>query len=353
MSNEIKHLGFIFPLLSWIVYKFFKILFAFVFFVVVLELSIRASGKFRLYSELNFNTYQSPYDTGGQNHLYVWDKNDSIYSQQTEFAYSYQTNAYGLVDQHLIDTCNTENSIIYLGDSFTFGVGADQDSSIPVILENLLTQTIINAGIPGSDPYFELALFDSIYRPKGFQKAIVMVNFSDLYDYILRGNAGRFKANNKVAYRQAPWIEPIYQYSFIVRAFLHGVLQYDYSLKPPKEIQQLKLEGIQAYAELLAQFSEEQDLVVILQPYPKQFRENNTILKEVLNYTYIDKLDSLLQEKGVQTINLKSPISQHLNASTYLTFSWDLDGHYNAKGYELLANIIANELMLKYPEFIK
>jgi lysophospholipase L1-like esterase len=49
---------------------------------------------------------------------------------------------------------------------------------------------------------------------------------------------------------------------------------------------------------------------------------------------------------------LDPKLKKLLNSDNYLDYSWKLDGHYNAKGYALLGEIIAEELTLNYPEFI-
>jgi len=320
--------------------------------LLLLEVLLRSSHRLDTYSEQNFAIYQSAFDASALKKINVWNKTDSIYSVQTEFAFSYLTNSYGLLKRSENACADTSNALVFLGDSFTFGVGADQDSSLPVYLEKQLHQPIINAGIPGSDPFFEKVLVDSIFKPLGYKKYIMMINFSDIYDFVIRGGTERFEQNNSVSYRSAPWIEGAYKHSHLVRAFVHKILGMDYSLLPNKQMKVLKEDAIKAYTALLLSFSKEADCLIVLQPYPRQYANNNTLLYEVLNYTYLEKLDSSLRANDIKTINLDPKLKKLLNSDNYLDYFWELDGHYNAKGYALLGEIIAEELTLNYPEFI-
>lgn len=321
--------------------------------ILALEFGLRLKVNLKTYSEQNFDLYQSAYSATNLEHLYVWAKNDSIYSQQKEFRFSYLTNDQGLIDQHLLDTCTSKNSIIYLGDSFTFGVGSSQDSNLPACLEKQLPLNIINAGIPGSDPFFETLVLDSFFIDKGFHKAIFMVNLSDIYDFVIRGGNERFIPNNKVKFRAAPWIETPYKYSYVFRAFVHKIMHLDFSLQAPSKMKGLKQEAIVAYTDLFLSINKNVDFVVVLQPYARQYASNNEVLSEVLNYTYLEKLDSSFRANNIKTINLDPSLKNIMGPDNYLDYSWDLDGHYNNKGYELLATLLALKLEEKYPNFIQ
>lgn len=325
----------------------------FLIFFLILEISLRISGRLRTYSEKNFNTYQSGYEDNKEDHLYTWAKNDSIYSVQTEFQYSYLTNEYGLLKIHDYKNSNKDSSIVFIGDSFVFGVGAAQDSSVCSFLEQKLAFNFINAGIPGSDPFYEKKLLDSIFYPLGYKKYIFMVNFSDFYDYIFKGGSERFLPSNKIQYRTAPSIEFFYEKSLIVRAITHLIFQRDFSLQSKKNTTLLKTQAIDHFAELFNTIPKELDFIVILQPYPRQYKKNNKITLEILNYKYLEDLEGKLTAKNIKTINLDSSLKQFINTENYLDYSWKLDGHYNANGYELLSEIIAKELKQKHPSFLE
>ena len=327
-------------------------LFIFVSSIVLLELGLRSSDRLKTWTEKNLGFYHSIYAPVSTPHLYILPKEDTLKYSPEEFKFNYWINKDGFVDSRSLACLPKDNTIIFLGDSFTFGVGADKEKNVPFLLETQLSTPLYNAGIPGSDPFYEKKLLDSIFLPAGFNKFIFMCNLSDIYDHVIRGGNERFLKDNKVTYRKGPWIEWFYQRSFIVRAFVHKILKMDFSLLPPSKMKKLKTQAIDELATLFAKMPNEVDLIVIIQPYPSQYSETNQVLNEVLNEAYIQKLDSALTRSAIKTINLGPELNKHLNVDNYLEYSWDLDGHFNAKGYSLLADIIANELTLNYPEFI-
>lgn len=332
--------------------KYLYLLWGVVAALIILETLLRVMGLFKTYSEINFNTYQSPYSADHASYLYLAEPNDTMTVRQVEFEYTYYTNNLGFYEAGDIETCDSLNKIVFLGDSFVFGVGAPQDSSVVAQLEKKLDIPIINAGFPGSDPFFQSKLIDSIFSKRNCHQFIFMVNFSDLYDYVFRGGFERFKVSKTLQYRRGPKFEKIYKVSFVARAIVHGILKYDYSLLPPSSASALKKESVIAYNELFKQMNEKYNIIVMIQPYPRQFDENSEILSEVLNYSYLEQLHELLKQSGIPTINLNEGLSEQINEMNYLNYSWKLDGHFNAKGYCLLADIIANELTLNHPEFV-
>jgi len=336
---------------------FLKIGFFIILFFGILEIGLRQTNKLKTYSEKNFGNYQSPYSKTLGSHLLLWKKNDSFNIKQSEFSYRYVTNQYGIADKHKLDTCKKENTILVIGDSFVFGVGANQESSLTSFLENKTNYTFINAGIPGSDPFFEVKL-DKYLKNINYSKIIMLINFSDINDYIFRGGNERFLENGSTQYRKAPWFEKFYQHSFIIRAFVNGVLKYDYTLLNPKMMIAEKKKAIQEYNKLLSSYNKtlrnnKQELLIVLQPYARQYANNNKILSEVLNYEYLNKLEKELTKYKVKTINLNEEMNSVINAENYLDYSWEIDGHYNAKGYEIMANSIIKELEKNYPNFLE
>lgn len=313
--------------------------------LLIIEAGLRLSGRLKTYSENNFCKYQSAYDSKNIKHIYVWNENDSVIITQSEFSYTYLTNHEGLVDSKMIDTCNPDQTIVFFGDSFVFGMGAPQDSSLPVLLSPKINMNIINAGIPGSDPFYQKVVLDRIFKPKGFYKYIFMVNVSDLYDYVIRGGKERFLQNNEIAYRKAPWFEPFYHYLYICRAIVHVVLRADYSLLPEAERKVLKEKAMNEYELLFKEMAKENEITIIFQPYARQYVKNEKIQEEVFNYEYLDKIENALKSNNIRTINLYPELNKYITENNYLLYSWNIDGHYNSKGYELLSEIISKELI--------
>lgn len=316
-------------------------------FLSILEIGLRFSGKLKTYSEKSFNVYQSPYAVNADSHIYKEKPFDTIEIKALEYSYTYYMNNLGLNDKHHLDTLNKENTYLYLGDSFTFGAGTPQDSSVPALLSKMNSCIFINAGFSGSDPFFETMLIDSVFLSAGFRNYIVMVNISDLYDYIFRGGNERFLPNGKLQFNKAPWWEKLHQHSYIVRAFAHGILNMDFTLLPPKIMKQKKDEAVKEYTQLFIKKNKELNgnLIVVIQPYARQYANANHILNEVMNFNYLLELNNNLKLNHIKTINLNDSLSKIINDKNYLNYSWEIDGHYNSKGYLLLSQIIASELV--------
>ncbi|MEZ4979670.1 MAG: hypothetical protein R2772_10280, partial [Chitinophagales bacterium] len=112
----------------------------------------------------------------------------------------------------------------------------------------------------------------------------------------------------------------------------------------------LKWEAVAAYTELFIKMAKENQLLVVFQPYARQYADNKAVLSEVLDYSYVDSLESQLLKNKIPCLNLYTTMKKSIRADNYLEYSWAIDGHYNAKGYTLMSEILANELTLNYSE---
>ncbi|MCW5906361.1 MAG: hypothetical protein KIS94_00740 [Chitinophagales bacterium] len=125
--------------------------------------------------------------------------------------------------------------ICAMGDSFTESFGAPADSTWPKLLGNML-QTIdtnlavLNAGISGSDPFFEFKLLQQLQQQYLVTEAIFMVNCSDLLDVMTKGGNERFLENGDLLFCKAPWWEPLYAISHVFRLAMHNLGGYNYNL---------------------------------------------------------------------------------------------------------------------------
>jgi lysophospholipase L1-like esterase len=331
-------------------------LFSGILIVVTSEIGLRFFAKLRTYSEQNFGIYQNPYNTDNDKYYYLWNPCTVFTNAQPEFSYDYYINSIGLADKREFNEIETDNTIIFLGDSFTFGVGSPQDSSAPKLLENNLMMNaidfnVVNAGVAGSDPFYQNKIIDDIFIPAGFKHYILAINISDLYDFIFRGGNERFNELEKnINPQKAPWYEPIYKNSLVFRGVVHFVFKIDYSLLTRKKTISEKHNAVKKYVELLSKLNDKiksigGTLIVVLHPYPTQFSKlkvkNNN---EVLNYKYLNNIHQLLLERNVNSYNLEPNFLKVLSHENYSEYSWEIDGHFNSKGYQLYADILFEEL---------
>jgi len=335
-----------------------------IFFNVLLigilsEGAIRISGIYKTYSEKNFQRFDSYYGQTLPTYYHIHPPNQALQNNQTEFNYTKVTNSLGLIEKE-ITSYNTVNKTraFVIGDSFAEGVGAPQDSSMPALLQHYLEEKVpnqfevLNAGIVGSDVFFGYHLLKDKLLP--LQPEIVLLNFnySDYTDFIFRGGFERFKKNGTVQYHQAPAIEPYYKHSHLLRAFVHFVLGYDFTLIKKTVLLQRYQNATTEIFEAIKQMNSlckahNIQFAVVLQPYPFSY------VKDVPGYEYVDSLAVKLRQTNIQYINTYRAFDSVINKNNYLEYSWEKDGHFNSKGYSLFASIIYAEINRKYPHIWK
>lgn len=326
---------------------------SFVLLLLILEVSIRLSGKFRTYTEQNFGHYESPYGQIHESYLFKFSPAEKLEYTQKEFSYTYQMNKEGFIDQKNLENCEPISTKIVLGDSFLFGVGAAQDSNM-VSLLNIFNDSdsiyFFNAGKPDSDPFYQKKLITDYFMCKGYKDFIVAVNISDIYDYIFRGGDDRFKNNGTVEYRKAPQLEFWYQRLFIFRAFAYVFFNTDYTMLPKSVLKEKKAIAVEDLSSMFLDLNKKIEskggsLVVVFHPYPAQYKNSNsTVYQEVLNYEPLEEIHMNLVISNVASINLEPDFTKMLNNHNYQDYSWTMDGHFNAKGYNLYAKLLMKNL---------
>lgn len=328
------------------IYKVTRILFAIGFFLVLTELAIRYSGLYAQLSEKNGHSFLSLFEPTHHGQFQNYTPNDTLHINNTEFSYLHYIDKYGFRNSNSVDMLDTID-VLALGDSFTEGLGAPQDSSWPVLLSNLYNKRVYNAGIMGSDPVYGLKLLQEQYIRMQPKIVIFAVNYSDLTDIIIRGGEERFLPDGGIKYKKEPWFMNIYRYSHLFRATLHLVFQYDYMFNPPNQ-REVKLNN--ALDVLTRTITDANKLCsthgikmqVFIHPIPQEYYKN---LDSRLDFRKIDELQGLLSINNVDAINLRGQLEDTLKTSEqWKAVSWPIDGHFNSKGYQLMATLIGENL---------
>lgn len=326
-------------------YLFLRIALGLVLFLAVTELGIRFTGLYATLSEKTgggFLSLFAPNHTGPWN---VHTPGKDIYINSKEFNYTHRIDGLGFRNDSVPapgDTCG----VLALGDSFTEGLGAPQDSTWPALLARFSGQRVYNAGIMGSDPVYGLRLLQDGYFPFRYRELVFAVNFSDLTDVVVRGGQERFGADGEVHYRQTPWFMPLYRYSHTFRAFLHLVLGYDYMFNPPGRREQRLDEALDTLSETLALAhaycgARGIKMKVYIHPVPQEYYLG---LDRRLNFRKMDELESRLRQRGIQVLNMRPLMESVLKTpAAWQGVSWPLDGHFTAQGYALMASIMAKD----------
>lgn len=315
--------------------------FSCVFALGVGELFCRIKGSYLSYNErTGASGYTSPFEMDSRDSTRAYQPYTKRLLKRNEFTDEWTSNADGLKEKNITQKKNKKR-ILILGDSFTEGVGAPPDSSYPRILETLLVNSndsaeVINAGIGGSDIFFEYKLLQ-VLLPK-YQPDVVIVtcNASDIFEYSTRGGFERFHKDGSIHYRNAPWFEPLYAHSLFARVFIHDVLQYDFNFIPKDQYNTETAKALQRMAlaidwvQLLCR-QQQIPFGMVFHPFHGDFEYPETYLMKDLvkhcNQNHIPNVDALpyMQTKGI-------------NNNNWASIYWPMDGHFKPKGYALLAN---------------
>ena len=306
------------------------------------------------YSERNGNmNYTSIFDYPFENQVHAHWKNSEFENEKAEFTHFRNTNAEGLAEVPIIKKRKGEYRILALGDSFTEGVGTAYDSTWVKAFErnihgedSLADVEVINGGISGSDPFFEYMLLKSRlldYKP---DMVIVAINSSDVVDIITRGGNDRFQEDGTISFNRAPSWEWIYGLSYTFRLALHDVLNYSWiflSIDEMKIQQTIASKLLIKSLNMIETLCMDAGIAVFFVIHPHQHEVANGIYYPP---PFAQVVDSLANSKR-NVIDLLQHYKIHggLNESTIASYYWEIDLHHNAKGYELMGNSIAEEML--------
>ena len=322
----------------------------------VVEIFLRYGlGLHATYMERNGESgYQSAFGSMTPFWFQVFSPNVEIRQPRTEFNHVRTTNSLGLAEREVSsEPSANEYRILALGDSFTEGVGTVDDSTWVRALGRKLTSafpdksiTAINAGISGSDVYYEYMLLKERLLDLQPDLVIVAINNSDVNDIMVRGGMERFQADGTTVYGNSPpsW-EWIYGISFIFRSIVHDVLGYDWLFMTPDEAvaaQRQALAQITTAVDAFVRLAREEGfrLLVVTHPHEGEMRTHNyfrgfgEVVADLANDTSIASID-LLDYYTVNGI---------ITEETAAEFWWRLDAHHNGRGYEVMGDAIADAI---------
>lgn len=337
------------------------VIFIILFTLLAFEFLLRLAKHNTTYTEQTGQKYASAYGQTMPTWFYTRPANSSFEVANSEFKYHYTTNSSGLRDREFGFKDTSAKHVICLGDSYTEGYGAPYDSTWPYLLQHYLNAAltkaeVLNAGAAGSDPFYEYMLYKyklQSYRPN---RLLICINATDLKDYIIRGGMERFKADGTTVCKKAPWFEPLYHYSYTMRFIINDVLGYtDGNLfVTEKEKRELSAKGMHETGAVLDSLN---DLTVA-----GNCKLAVIIQQDILEYVSVDndsryeaclfeQLQTILEKKNIDVVNLHKALGTHFNAANYLQYSYPHDSHYNGKGYNILAHEILQQTDKKYPLF--
>ncbi|MDZ4846262.1 MAG: SGNH/GDSL hydrolase family protein [Chitinophagales bacterium] len=320
-----------------------------------MEILLRVNGNFYTYSEKTEGKYVSYYNARIKSPYHVYGPHELRNLNRSEFNYSYKTNSLGLREKELsLEKPDSACRILFLGDSFTEGIGTPNDSTYPALFGQFLQQAhnrhvdVINAGISGSDPFYCFRLYqDKLvdFRP---DPVVLAINSSDITDYIFRGGMERFQPDGSVRFRKGPWWELPYRFCHFVRWIVHEQMQYDRTFMKEENSEKIDQEAREAIVQCLDDFNKlckmhGANFIAVLHPTPVEFKGSFS------NKNNIRPIASALDSLAIMNIVLYEQLGKFFNKENIEQYYWTNDGHYNSKGYAVFAKSVAESIEVKYP----
>jgi lysophospholipase L1-like esterase len=321
-----------------------------VFALGLMEVYLEMSGTYKTYPEQVSGYYDSPYTPQDLTYYHAWSPNKPHWITKPEYSHWRPTNSLGLADSEWT-TLKQKGQIrlMTLGDSFTEGDGAAYDSSYVAFLQKKLraagdTFYMMNAGVCGSDPFMNYIFLKDrllLYKP---DVVIQVLATNDMEtDIQLRGGLERFQPNGKLKYNTAPWWEPLYAISCVARVFFriagyNELLQKEtLNSSDEKWLNEKTADLFAKYATLCKQNGIR--LFVVLRPDRQEIENRN------YNYDF-SYISNQLRQQNVEIVDLLPSYLQYIskNKSEPRNYFWVNDGHHNARGYEMMAQAIYDNL---------
>ena len=283
-------------------------------------------------------------------YLHIYAKNARWSIPKTEFTIEVSTNSDGLVgaDTPVAKTPH-EFRVVAIGDSFTEGVGAEASASYPAVLRRLLsaapgptTYTVMNAGISGSDPVYEIELLRRKLLPYDPDLVLLVMNNSDVDDLKRRGGFDRYGPDGQLRGLPLPWWTWAFDRSHLVRAFVLGMLHYDWDLRSPAQVD---IATHQAVGDLVhagvvaTQLGKDNGfrLIVLLHPTWWDVQTGKLVPE-------LTEVEQGLEQAGVEHANLLPFFEKEIPRPVPPDYYWRKDFHYTAKGYEVFGRAVYAEL---------
>lgn len=268
--------------------------------------------------------------------LFISNPNSKRIFNKKEFSFDSRYNSLGLRGPEP-DTASALINIIGLGDSFTEGFGVPEDSSWFNLFINQITSSDsskkiqgINGGYSGSDVFFEYVLLKKSllkYKPAF---VILDINSSDIDEVIMRGGFERYKKEGTIQYKEGPWWEYFYSFSFIFRDIIHIFYDIHWNLLTEKQnvIEATKAENLicgcirDNYKELA--LKEKFKLIVALHPRKNELQSNARIYsvckeklicdKDIIFFDMQAEMENKIDKMRIDITKLYYPVDLHHTA---------------------------------------
>lgn len=318
-------------------------------------------------------------------------KNFETIYQRSEFTTHIELNSDGLRDREFSLEKDPETyRIISLGDSFAFGLSVELNKSYPKLLESKLKEEnveVINMGLPGYGNGQELIYLEKYglkYKPN-----MVMLGFypnNDVIDNLVNKkfifeNGVLIKNPKKIKFSTWTKVKNFLSRKFHTYSLIHKMIRQndnvakilkkigliskvnqeetrnlfftDFYLKEDSNESKQAWEITEAILGKFIELPKKEDFkfVIFFIPSKQQINEDklNLFLEE--NKLENKELDVFKQQRRIANfiegntgVILIDPTKEFISKDTNNTFYWEIDGHWNAEGHKLAAEILYENL---------
>ncbi len=280
-------------------------------------------NQLNMLKELNIiNNEKTPWENGYVPYY-------THYHSSKDFNFKVQYNSIGLrgeVKKKKKDS--NEYRIVVLGDSFVEGFGTSNDSTFPKLLEKKMNSvslktSVINGGICGSNPLYEINLYHNKLEEYNPNLVIMVINNSDISDYKISKNMGKM-----------PIKEYLYAISHIYRV-IDALLYLDRQTKLKKRN---KIpEDVNNLIQSILKFKQE------LQKKNKQFLLVYIPLQQEIKSKKNNQIQIELLKNDIEFIDLQLEYSRAF-LNDINKYYWKNDGHHTSLGYNMMAEKVGQKI---------
>lgn len=275
---------------------------------------------------------------------WVHTPNTFINNEKIEFEFNREVNSLGLSEQEIEKKKDSKFRILAMGDSFTEGVGVSyEDTWVKQMETRWKKQNVqtFNAGIGGSDPVYEFALYRdklTAYKPN---IVVLTINSTDITEIIGRGGFDRFHAD-RTAGKDSPSWEWIYASNHLFRMVMGSAFGYSRGLVKNARSEEMRQKAVQILKETIAKFeeltaSENTKFMVVLHSSLHEFEDG----KHTAFFGQFE-LAKFLKTEGIHYIDLSIEFKKL--GKSIPEYYYPLDSHFNKKGYALFGKTVYEKM---------
>lgn len=277
-------------------------------------------------------------------HFYRFKGHDTVVANCPEFKFKKPTNNLGFVDREVPERFENGTLVVF-GDSFTEGAGAPFGQSWPHQLAKTLKDSacvvneVYNFGVAGSDPYYNLKIFEHFVLHRNPNVVMLCINQSDIYEVGIRGNEARFLPDGSVKYKGPPRGYWLFKRSILFRLFCKKGLKMDDQMRTPDQVildEQMAIKDLSRCIQTFKKLCYRNNIRFLLVAHPFPARHMASSIEH-------EGLKRLLDEVDVEKIDLFHGLTKAFALKGSDQFYWPLDGHYNRFGYGLMAKEIYDQ----------